>query len=343
MILLLYGDDTYRSRQRLLQLREAFKKKYDPAGTNCVRLDGSTLTLEEFAQHLSAGGFLVTKRFVTVENLFTAGKVEAQRELAEYLAARTDDAETIVVLWEGGEPTKAPVKRAKKKAKPAKAAKENPKALDAWTAVSSLAKCERFTPLEPAEVVKWIAATAKARGGGIERRAAERLASIAGSDLWRASNELDKLLHFAGTASVNEEHITTLVVAATEEDIFQFIEALGTRDRRRALQLLEGEFRAGMEPLYLVRMLAWQFRTLMAVRAWLDAGQDNAQAISRDIGVHPFATQKALRQARAFTSAEIEAHVQRLLTTEERLKTGRKNPEAELTMFVLETVGGGNR
>ena len=86
MINLLQGPDSYRARKKLHYYEAGFKKKYDSAGLNIVRLDGEKLDMEELSKHSGQMGFLSEKRLIVVENLISKNKSKKiQQEVVEYL------------------------------------------------------------------------------------------------------------------------------------------------------------------------------------------------------------------------------------------------------------------
>src|SRR3989338_8418244 len=248
MIILLYGEDTYRSLERLRTLREAFRKKFDPYGVNIVRLDGETLTPEDFNRAVGTQGFLATKRFLVVERLIGDGSAETQQAVRERVMQDKDQSDNVVVFWEQcAEPPKATGRARKAGAEGARL----------WAALAALAKLERFAPLTPAALLTWIEREVKKRDGTIDKKAVQRLITLVGTNLSQLSSELDKLTHYRAGQVITEDDVDLLVSAPIDDNIFRLTDALGARDEQLALQLLEEQFQSGTAPLSLLRMLAW--------------------------------------------------------------------------------------
>lgn len=333
MIILLYGEDTYRSRERLRTLREAFKKKFDPSGLNVIRLDGETLKPEDATRQLSASGFLADKRFVAIENLFSQGKPDVVRAVVECLRGKQFTEDNVFVFWEGTDmDLPAEKKNALKKGKRASGSDW------AWNEILSLGKQERFAPLEGAKLDAWIIAEAKRHGGAIEPVAAQAFAAIVGSDLWRAHNELEKLLHASTGAAVTLADVEQMLTAPLEENIFRFLDALAEKNAAMALKLLEEHFLAGTDPQYLLRMLQWQFRNLLAVRWSLDHGVQ-PRSLAKQLRLHPFVAQKTADRARAFSFETLRALYDDLILMDEVLKTRRGSSRVPFTLFVANATG----
>lgn len=326
MILLLFGDDTYRSRQRLRVLRDAFRAKYDRSGINIVRRDGETLTADTLMRLLTVQGFLTANRLVIVENFLTRGKAGEQEAVHAYLEGSNFDVPNILLLWEEAE---APVTGKGKKA-------DSGSRL--WHALAASAKTERFTPLDGAMLTRWYSATIKERGGTIEKPALHKLIELIGSDLWQASAEIDKLIHFKMDQAIIEADLAQLVATSLDEDIFAITDALGNRDRESAFRLIEQHLASGVAPLYLLRMFAWHVRNLLGARSLLDDGVSNPKTMARELGIHPFVAQKVARQAQQFRLADLRAMIGELVEVDYNMKSRSLDPRALFTLLTLKML-----
>lgn len=324
MVIYLTGTDTFRSRERLKVLRDAFVKKFDPSGTNVMRLEGGTMKVETFAQAVSAGGLLSAKRFVIVERPYDADR-KVQDTIASAITEKRVPDDTIVVLW-NGEQTK---KRGKEKAEPS-----------ALVGILEKGKNrESFDALDPSEVGQWVVKRVKEAGGSIDRAAAEELAAAVGTDLWLAANEVDKLVHQKSGSSIVVADVRDSISAKAEANIFEFTDALSRKDRKAALMTLEGLFASGANELYLLTMIARQVRILISI-ADLATKESNQAAIASRLSLHPFVVKKALGQIRTFSQSELLRAHDEIVEIDYRLKNSRDNPRALLELFVLRLCSG---
>ncbi len=324
MIFFLYGQDTYRSRQKLKELKEKFVREVDPSGANLVVLDGATMKPEDFRNAVSAMSMFVKKRMVVVERLLESGKKPVQEAVAEYLEHKDFPEDHIVVFWEG-EITKARNHKStkSKKQKIIKARNhENIKTSSLLDVLKKQKYVQEFSPLTPLETERWIESEVQRRGGTITASATRLLASAVGNDLWRMANEIGKLV--AGDASITEEAVREEVLAKTESAIFAFTDALGGRHREEALRLLTNERASGMEPLQLLAMMIRQFRILLRL------SQNDTE------GMNPYVVGKTQSQVRNFSFDELKNIYRRLLEIDVLLKTSRQDPDALLVLFVTD-------
>lgn len=334
MIFFLYGHDTYRSRQKLRELKEKFVREVDPSGANLVVLDGALMKSEDFRNAVSAMSMFGKKRMVVVERLIESGKKPVQEAVAAYLESNSFPEDHIVVFWEGEMSKKQGSKKTKKQSKrkvessPSTSSgtiiQASSRTISLLDALKKQKYVQEFSLLPPVEVEQWIAAEVTKRGGKIDAGAARLLASSVGSDLWRMTNEIGKLV--AGDASITEDAIRESVIEKTESAIFAFTDALGARRRDEALRLLINERASGIEPLHLLAMMIRQFRILLRL------SQNDTE------GMNPYVVRKTQSQVRNFSFDELKNIYSRLLDIDVALKTSSVDPDALLTLFVYEVA-----
>ncbi|MFA6553146.1 MAG: DNA polymerase III subunit delta [Patescibacteria group bacterium] len=321
MIIFLYGADSYRARQRLRFYRDGFKKKYDPSGLNVVRLDGEKLAMENFRKAVGSAGFLAKKRFITIENLISRNKnKKIQSDIVEYLDSEWSDDNVVVFIEEA-----APVRRGKRPGS------------SAHPLADRLAKehAEEFPVLSGEQLHAWIRTETKGRKGFIETPAVLALASLVGSDLWTMSSEIDKLISLKSGEPITADDVRTTVRASFDENIFHLTDALAERDAKRSYALLHDQLQSGNHPLYILTMLVRQFRILLQVREIIDQ-ESNYYTVASRLKLHPFVAQKAIRDARKFTLADLKNSYQRLLELDIALKSSPHDPRVMFDLLITQ-------
>jgi DNA polymerase-3 subunit delta len=203
-----------------------------------------------------------------------------------------------------------------------------------WAAKKGAAT-QAFMLPRPKEMAGWIAAEAKRQGGGIEPKAAARLAEMAGADTRQAAQEVAKLLAYANWARpIRVEDVEAISLTTAEPDIFAMVDALAAGDGRTSQRLLH-RLIENEDPFSVWGMIVRQFRLLLLAREVIEArgGQNEvAQALS----VHPYVAEKVSGQARRFSLAALETIYHRLLAIDEAAKTGRVTLDLALDTLVVE-------
>lgn len=313
MVILLYGEDSFRSRQKLKQLKNRFKE-IDPSGINLSVIDGNNTDISEIKKQVTARPFLSKKRMVLIENLLTEGKSSLQKEAAEFfkLFLKKESAEIIVIFWE-------------------KDNLDQRKAL--FKILSKTKTIQKFDLLQGYQLNSWIKREIQQKGGDIDQEAANKLAAYVGNNLWQMSNEIDKLLAFKNKKKITSPDIDILVKAKLDTNIFNLTDAIGQKNKKKALKLLHDQIESGQHALYLLTMVTYQFRNLLIVKSLLEQNKD-PYLVSKKSKIHPYVLQKTIPQTKNFSLDELKTIYQKLLDTDVALKTSDLEPVLALDILI---------
>lgn len=309
MILFFYGEDDYRLKQKIKELKQKFIDA-SLGDTNLSVLDGKTATYQDIVRQILAMPFLAKSRLIIIENLIKEAKPEVREKVVEFLPKIP--ASSVVVFVEEGTPDKRTAMY--KKLNQPKVSQE-------------------FKLLEPDELHRWIKREVGERGGEIEPAAVDKLVEFVGNDLWRLSNEIAKLTDYGKELTV--ENIELLVKPEIESNVFDLIDAMGAKNRRRALQELHQLLEAGQNELYILSMIVYQFRNLLVVRDFLERGTNSQWEIAKKAKLHPYVAQKTLIQAKNYNLENLKKIYQLLLEQDLAIKTGQINPKTALDLLVI--------
>jgi DNA polymerase-3 subunit delta len=310
-IYLLFGDDELAIAEFVSRLRE---KLGDPSAIalNTQVFEGPSLDLTALAQACQAVPFLARRRLVVVyrAGACLAGGSQRQERLLEILEAVP--ASTALVLVETSDSKAASI-------------------LQAWAdAHPSAAYVRTLTSPKGEAFARRLVDRAKALGGEIDLQAARLLAELIADDPLIGDQELAKLLDYVGRSrAVREEDVQQLTPYHGQSDVFAMVDALGTRDGRRALALLH-RLLEDESPRYAFSMITRQLRLLLQAREALDSGKDPATTLS----LHPYVASKLASQARQFTLPQLEAMYHRLLETDLAIKTNLSEESVALDSLV---------
>ncbi len=309
MILFFYGEDTYRLKQKIKELKQKFIDA-SLGDTNLSVLDGKTAPYPEIVRQILAMPFLAKSRLIIIENLIHDGKPEVKEKIVEFLPKIP--ASSIVVFMEEGIPDKR---------------------TSLYKKLNQPKISQEFKLLDDIELQKWIRKEVGDREATIEPKAIEQLISYVGNDLWRMGNELDKLVGYSGQVTV--ENIELLVKPQIESNVFNLIDNISAKNRKKSLfelhQLLEG----GQNELYILSMIVYQFRNLLIVRDFLERGTTSQWDMAKKAGLHPFVAGKTLAQAKNYTLDDLKTIYALLLEYDIKMKTGQIAPATGLDLLVV--------
>lgn len=317
MLILIYGEDTYRSREWLRELEVKFREKHDPQGYNIAHFEGNT-DLNELRSAITAPPFLGLKRMVIVNRLF---ELSGKREEVEMVLSSIPES-SVVMIWEEGEEktfSKIPffAKTIRKK--------EN--------------KIYPFPILKAAMLETWARSHAKELGVEFERGALTALVNRV-NDLWQLSAELEKcaaLKTLVTTAWISEN-----VHGQTPENIFAFVDALAARDAKKVMAELRTQRENDLPVPYLLTMIARQFRMLRQAQSYLAAHPGSTAAeLAEVFGWHPFVAKKTLVQAHAYSTETLAESADAIFEAERSFKSGRYDQDTALDLLLAKLLGVG--
>lgn len=309
MIIFVFGEDTFRRQEKIKEIKERFKKKFDPTGFNLTEFKKEP-ALEEIMAVIRAKSFLAERRLVILHEIFSTG-AKAENETKKEALLHTPE-ETIVVCSESKEP-------------PLLSGVETHR--------------YQFSQLTPRELTRWIEDRCQRDGIKTERNVVQELARRVGPDLWRMSNEIKKLRAVPGSVSL--QNLEILIRPALEDRLFALMDAASDGHGREVAKFLTDERQRGTTDNHLFSMLIRQVRLLLRARALLEDHPDAKEKEFASLyALHPFVAQKTLRQARRFTLTALKGAHGQLFELERQIKNGMTTERAAVDFFLAPFLSG---
>lgn len=308
MIYSLYGQDTYRSKEELRKIVEE-NKKVNPDWLDFVRIDADNKEIEIFQalrQTADTISMFSQNKLIIVENIFSSD-ADIQNEILEFLKKRKieDNENTTIVFWSEEIDVKS----------------------ELFNYLKSKAKCEEFKLLGKAQLRNWIKNYIVKQGGNIDIQAIDKLVEYIGSDLWRMENEINKLISYKIQATKYEiqiKDVELLIRPEIDLNIFELGDAIGQKNKTKAIKLFNQQIDEGKNESYLLSMIASQIRNIIKVKTSLKSKSD----------LHPFVFQKSSEQAKNFTFEELKKIYRQLMTIDFESKIGKTDIKTSLELFI---------
>jgi DNA polymerase-3 subunit delta len=312
MIIWVYGEDTFRSRQKLKELTAGFKDKFDAGGINLIFFK-EKFSKEELMAATSSMPFMAPKKMVVVENLYQQSKAKEWEAISNFLKNVPEEA--IVVLWEE------------------KSAKELAKAF------GSMPKKDvyyyDYPLLSPGELGKWLTSRAKDKKINISQQIINQLLEKVGQDTWRLDSELDKLRARALGGEVKKEYIDELVDTRLEDNVFLFCDFLAQKKIANAEDVLERLIKAGFNEVELLSKLIWQLRVLIKLKSYLSQSPTaDINSAAKELGIHPYVAKKTNPLLRRFGIEYLKKIYKKVLELDAGLKSGMIEPRLGIELLV---------
>ena len=161
--------------------------------------------------------------------------------------------------------------------------------------------------VEEGEAVRWISEYCTGRSVKIEADGARELVDALGGDMMMISNELEKLILYVGEKKrITLGDVETMVLAAKQRSLYELTDAISSRDRVRALEVLDAILLSGdgeEAAIGHVYMLAKTFRQMLVI---LERNVRDQRmlwaALWQGFRVPPFAADDIIKQARRYRS-----------------------------------------
>lgn len=243
MIILIYGKDTYRSRERLNEIRESYNLK-NKSGMNERFLDGKNLSFEEFRNEILGLSFFNEKKLIIVQNVFS------NRYLREEIAKSVFETENIIIFHEEGKVLK--------------------KDILYKFLIKVKAKIEEYNLLERRDLEAWVKKEVLKNKGTITQEAVGLLCDYIQSDLWRQKNEIQKLIAYNN--NIDEKSVKLLVNINVELDIFKTVNAIARNDKANAIKLIRKHLEKGEAVFPMLALIARQFKLMLVYKVDGKAG-----------------------------------------------------------------------
>jgi DNA polymerase-3 subunit delta len=194
---------------------------------------------------------------------------------------------------------------------------------------------------ERQDVAAFAADRARELGAEIAPAALAELVDATNGERAKIQLELEKLSLFAAGRKIEVADVEALVVSAQKFTVWKLADVLGARDRRAAMEFLDGVLREGETPARIVGALAWMYRKLIEARE-LPPGSNSYHA-ARELGMPPEAAAIALAQAQKIPKEALLAGVTVLAEADSELKSGAPAQRAILEFLLARLTASGAR
>ena len=330
MVIFLYGPDSYRLRQNSQIVLDNYRKKH-PGGvffkfdlSNSGEIAptqggrGADRSVGLKVEDAVKSGFLFGEvKLIVLKNTFS--NITDSERIGELIKTQNllKEKDTVLLFVENQE------------------GKELAKNKTLFNLLSGKDNVVRnIGYLEGENLTKWIKSEFVLRKCSVESEAIKELVATLGNDSWALVNEIDKLCNLKVGGVIKREDVILLGSKKTDLNIFDFVDAIAGKSKARAYEILFKEIQNGRDPYYLLTMIVYGFRNLLAVKDLSDRGM-SLDSIVKKARLHPFVAKKTYQSAGKFSLAELKSVYGSLLDLDTRSKDGTTNLIDSLFLFIL--------
>ena len=331
MIIFIYGQNTFSSQRKLKDLKDKFIKDVKQGEDSIKTIDGESMTVEQLVQALGSSSLFSPKRLIVVQNISKNKDKTIFKRLRDYLRdldkkrgeEETKDDNILFFMDEhSGEKLGRNV---------------------LWQYLLKQKFVQKYPLLSLGQLSQWIVQRAAYYGGTLTPSQISKISGTFSSNLWQIDSELKKIIYYKRGISENLDKDTKVVIedgdldnmsrGKVDENIFALTDAIGNKNKKLAISLLENEIEAGAADVYLLHMIVRQFKIMLQVKQGLDSGLTPREMASA-LRLHPYVVQKSLQQVNSFSLLFLKNIFLKLTELDGEMKTGRSEFKVSLGILI---------
>lgn len=204
-----------------------------------------------------------------------------------------------------------------------------------YSAITAQVEFPRYTIQEARHLALELV---KAAGLSVDREGIDALVESLGADAMRLATEIEKLRLYRGPGKrIGVEELAVLVPDSSVSTIFVLVDALGRRDRLRALELLDTLVRQGEYMPLALSFLATLLRLALAAK---ERGLRSPQQIQQELSgpgrpVWRSRAEQIHQTATVFSKGQLETALKRIFAADRGLRDARPDDRIVMEKFIL--------
>ncbi|MFC4022735.1 DNA polymerase III subunit delta [Oceanobacillus longus] len=188
------------------------------------------------------------------------------------------------------------------------------------------------------ELKKWMDTLAGQLRIKIDPDVYEILEAELSSNLHLLENELTKLALYVGENGVITKVIAEKLIShSSNSSSLRLVDAVIDRDLHKAISIYKDLEKMKEEPIAMIGLLAFQFRTILRVKLLKQKGYSQFQ-MQKSIGGHPYVIKIALGREKKFTVRKLEDIISKLTDADSVMKQGRMEKELAFELLLYDLI-----
>ena len=309
MIIVLSGTDSFRKRERIRILRNAFIKKFNAPNSAVLDLSAVEQSIQEIQLALAGGDLFSTKKFVILRSIFDSSEAD-QVTLLELLQKISEDVICVIVI------DALPTKKSELK-----------------TFLESVTNTEQFPALTVFEATEYVEKLCRENDARIDQATARLIAEAFHADTWQLYLQTKALcfrIKDQPKPTITREMALEILPEESQENFFALTDAITARRAEQAAELIHQHLSEGAATQLLATVI---FKHLTLLRIFAEQPTAELQ------GVHAFVQQKAKEGAKRYSVEELEAAMNALITLDVDSKSGKlPDPESRFLLILSQLL-----
>ncbi|MFD1850221.1 DNA polymerase III subunit delta [Oceanobacillus bengalensis] len=197
---------------------------------------------------------------------------------------------------------------------------------------ATVANCD---PIREKDISKWIKSLVNQLHITLDNDVYEIIETELSTNLMLLEEELTKLALYVGeNGHVTKEIAENLIAHTSNSSSLRLVDAVIEGDLYRAISIYKDLEIMKEEPIALIGLLAFQFRTILRVKLLKQKGYSQFQ-MQKQLGVHPYVVKIAINREKHFAINKLEDIIEKLTDADASMKQGKmeKGLAFELLLF----------
>ncbi|GAB3050690.1 DNA polymerase III subunit delta [Virgibacillus ainsalahensis] len=192
-------------------------------------------------------------------------------------------------------------------------------------------------PIKEYELTKWINNLADQLNISIANDAYEIFETELSTNLQLLESELKKIAMYVGEeGTITKDIAEDLIAHTSDSSSLRLVDAVIDRNLYKAIAIYKDLEKMKEEPIALIGLLAFQFRTILRVKLLKLKGYSQSQ-MQKQLGAHPYVIKIALNREKQFTVGKLQGIIDKLTNADTAMKQGdmEKGLAFELLLYEL--------
>ena len=315
-VYLFYGKENYLKEDISKKLRN---RLIDPAyrELNYKVFYGDRLSINEVLNDLETLPMISKHKLLVIKEAEKINKND-ETKLMDYFnrLSLKNNFSTIIIIYKEGRPSKELI-----------------------TASKRLGVAVNFSVTDKAKLVSWIKSKFRQSNKKITPEALFYLQSIAGSDLGRLFNEIEKIdIYTKDQKTIEKEDVMITIGGSEAVNIFKVLDSVGDKDIENAMDGLVKLNQGNLHHLSIFAMIYRQIKLIFQTKL-LIANGSNIKEVEKKLRLPYFIVNKIVRQSEKYTFKEICKSYELLNIADLEFKSSQKEPKIILEELVAKIVG----
>lgn len=151
-------------------------------------------------------------------------------------------------------------------------------------------------------------------------------------------SELKKFSTFVGEGGlVTKEVVENLISHTSNISSLRLVDAVIDRNLHKAISIFKDLEKMNEEPIALIGLLAFQFRTILRVKLLKQKGYTQFQ-MQKQLGAHPYVIKIALSREKQFSVQKLESIIDKLANTDAVMKQGNMDKQLSFELLLYDLI-----